>query len=149
MPIPDRGIAIRDRRILHDVLEVDGLEIGGKFDKDTWLCPIDCRWRPSPNKKAPRTFQPKTPRQPSPRTAKPLLDSRFRAFFCKRHFGNPRSCCIRTASETDAGRAEIRRDTIAVSARFGRCQRWPRARQSRLRPLHAVGRRSEWRLCPP
>jgi ribosomal protein S18 acetylase RimI-like enzyme len=46
------------------------------------------------NKKAPRTNQSKTPRQPSPRTAKPLMDSRFAAFFCKRHLGNRCFCII-------------------------------------------------------
>ena len=51
-------------------------------------------------KKAPRTLQSKTPRQPSPRTAKPLLDSRISVFFCKRHFGNRLQragnyCCLR------------------------------------------------------
>src|SRR5712692_3779672 len=40
------------------------------------------------NKKAPRTFQFRTPRQPSPRTAKPQLDSRPPSSGCKRHFGN-------------------------------------------------------------
>ena len=38
-------------------------------------------WILQGNKKAPRTLQPKTPRQPSPRTAKPLLDSRISFFF--------------------------------------------------------------------
>src|SRR5579859_610849 len=39
--------------------------------------------------KAPSTFQSRTPRQPSPRTAKPRLDIKIRLIFCKRHFGNP------------------------------------------------------------
>jgi hypothetical protein len=38
--------------------------------------------------KAPSTFQSRTPRQPSPRTAKPRIEHRFPQVLCKRHFGN-------------------------------------------------------------
>jgi len=43
----------------------------------------------SRKEKAPSTFQSRTPRQPSPRTAKPRLNLKIRLIFCKRHFGNP------------------------------------------------------------
>src|SRR3954452_22875828 len=47
-------------------------------------------------KKAPRTVKSRTPRQPSPRTAKPQLDIRSPLIPCKRHFGNPVLCRRRT-----------------------------------------------------
>src|SRR5215469_13727971 len=34
------------------------------------------------------TFQSRTPRQPSPRTAKPRVDTKIGLIECKRHFGN-------------------------------------------------------------
>lgn len=43
-------------------------------------------------KKAPSTFQSRTPRQPSPRTAKPQLDSRAQLIRCKCHFSNCFRC---------------------------------------------------------
>src|SRR5690348_14705952 len=43
----------------------------------------------SRKEKAPSTFQSRTPRQPSPRTAKPRLNLKIQLIFCKRHFGNP------------------------------------------------------------
>src|SRR5437016_5121967 len=72
-------------------------------------------------RKAPLTFQSRTPRQPSPRTAKPRLDSRIGRKLCKRHFGNPISVKLRKAL-TEA--------TVATAfARFGRSRRWSRLRR--------------------
>jgi hypothetical protein len=56
-------------------LETPGLESSAP-------CVIDDK------QKAPQTFQSKTPRQPSPRTAKPQMHANELLILCKRHFGN-------------------------------------------------------------
>jgi hypothetical protein len=47
------------------------------------------------NKKAPQTFQSKTPRQPSPRTAKPQMHGNELLILGKRHFGNGNSPVVK------------------------------------------------------
>src|ERR1700733_8765327 len=99
------------------------------------------------DKKAPRTFQPKTPRQPSPRTAKLLLDTRFSVFCCKRHFGN--RVLPECGRRREGGTSSWILIAIAVSARFDQCRKSSRVPHSRLRFSHAGGRRTECRQYPP
>src|ERR1700678_2807950 len=73
------------------------------------------------NKKAPRTFQSKTPRQPSPRTAKPLLDSRVSSFPCKRHFGNPSIPDFKTNTRME----RLEQNSTEGLVYYGFLQLWP------------------------
>ena len=82
---------------MHLPVGISGLQAGEDIKRNTWSSlarslSVDREFNMPPEKeKRPQTFPSRTPRQPSPRTAKLRLDSRVAPVSCKHHFGNKNS----------------------------------------------------------